>query len=566
MQMQETYSVSRRSMDMEDYVDVFRRHSSWILGPLYAGIVIASVVAFLWEDTYVSTAVVRVTPPQVPERYVQSALNQMLTDRINGIAQQVLSRSALINIIQTHDLYERDRRNLPLEDIVDKMRLKHISIGQVATLQGQQARAGAFPVTFKYKDRYKAQKVAQEIVSRLISENQRAQLGATQQTSEFLAEELGKAKAKLDQIEASLTAFRMKNAGRLPDERSMNFTALQSTEGRIATLNGSIQRINQEKLMMESQMRLQREQYNQAVAAASVAQNGPVTTEAKQRVMNERLVTLEREIQTAEQTLANLRELYKEGYPDVQRVKTALEGLKRQRDQLAKKEEEAQKAELAAQSQAPKPTANAKPVVLTREMQAMQLTLKQMEMLIQAKTTEAQDYSAELTRLNAQVREFQGRIGSTPIADQEYSGLTRDYDNAKMEYQTLMAKSNDAKRGKAVEERNQGETLEMLDQASLPIEPIEPKRPIIIAFGAAIGFVLGLVLVGGREMKDTTLKNLKDVRAYTQLTVLGSIPLLEEDIVVKRRKRLTLLAWSTAILVGILVMGGSFFYYVANKP
>ena len=67
-------------------------------------------------------------------------------------------------------------------------------------------------------------------------------------------------------------------------------------------------------------------------------------------------------------------------------------------------------------------------------------------------------------------------------------------------------------------------------------------------------------------MKDTTLKNLKDVRAYTQLTVLGSIPLLEEDLVVKRRKRLTLLAWSTAILIGTLVMGGAFYYLNANRP
>jgi hypothetical protein len=117
-----------------------------------------------------------------------------------------------------------------------------------------------------------------------------------------------------------------------------------------------------------------------------------------------------------------------------------------------------------------------------------------------------------------------------------------------------------------VEKRNQGETLELLDAASLPVEPTEPKRPLIILGGALIGLVLGLVLTGGREMKDTTLKNLKDVRAYTNLTVLGSIPLLEDDVVVMRRKRLTLLAWSTSILVGILVMAGSYYYYITTKP
>jgi len=563
MQTQEVYNVARRPLDMEDYVDTLRRHKSWILAPLFAGLVIATVVACLWPDTYVSASIIRITPPQVPERFVQSALNQMLNERISSISQQVLSRSTLVNIIQTLDLYERDRRRLPMEDIVDRMRTKDIFIGGVQSSAGQSARGGAFPVTFKYQDRYKAQRVTQELVSRMINENTRVQLGVTQSTTEFLTEEVQKAKLRLDQIEQALTAFRMKNAGRLPDERTMNFTALQGTETRISTINSALQRINQEKLMIEANLRLQREQYNQAVASAGAAAAGGAREAVKTRVANERLVALERDILGAEQVLARLREQYKETYPDVQRVKTNLEALQREREQLVKREE----SEKAIEAAKPVP-AKASPtaVPLTRELQAMQVTLKQMEVLIQAKTAEQTDFSAELVRLNGQVRDFQNRIGSTPMADQEFVGLTRDYDSAKLEYQQLLAKQSDAKRGQEVERRNQGETLELLDAASLPVEPTEPKRAVILGGGAALGLVLGFALVAVREMKDTTLKNLKDVRAYTNLTVLASIPLLEDDIVVKRRKRLTLLAWSTAILIGVLVMAGSYYYYIATKP
>jgi succinoglycan biosynthesis transport protein ExoP len=563
MQTQEVYNVARRPLDMEDYVDTLRRHKSWILAPLFAGLVIATVVACLWPDTYVSASIIRITPPQVPERFVQSALNQMLNERISSISQQVLSRSTLVNIIQTLDLYERDRRRLPMEDIVDRMRTKDIFIGGVQSSAGQSARGGAFPVTFKYQDRYKAQRVTQELVSRMINENTRVQLGVTQSTTEFLTEEVQKAKLRLDQIEQALTAFRMKNAGRLPDERTMNFTALQGTETRISTINSALQRINQEKLMIEANLRLQREQYNQAVASAGAAAAGGAREAVKTRVANERLVALERDILGAEQVLARLREQYKETYPDVQRVKTNLEALQREREQLVKREE----SEKAIEAAKPVP-AKASPtaVPLTRELQATQVTLKQMEVLIQAKTAEQTDFSAELVRLNGQVRDFQNRIGSTPMADQEFVGLTRDYDSAKLEYQQLLAKQSDAKRGQEVERRNQGETLELLDSASLPVEPTEPKRAVILGGGAALGLVLGFALVAVREMKDTTLKNLKDVRAYTNLTVLASIPLLEDDIVVKRRKRLTLLAWSTAILIGVLVMAGSYYYYIATKP
>ena len=104
-----------------------------------------------------------------------------------------------------------------------------------------------------------------------------------------------------------------------------------------------------------------------------------------------------------------------------------------------------------------------------------------------------------------------------------------------------------------------------LDPPSLPQTPTEPKRALIVSIGTGIGLILGLVLAGAREMKDTALKNLKDVRAYTQLPLLGSIPLLENDLVVRRRKRLTWLAWSTAGLVGAIIITSSVVYYYATK-
>jgi hypothetical protein len=41
--------------------------------------------------------------------------------------------------------------------------------------------------------------------------------------------------------------------------------------------------------------------------------------------------------------------------------------------------------------------------------------------------------------------------------------------------------------------------------------------------------------------------------------------LIEEDIVVKRRKRVGLLGWSTAIVLGVVVMGGSVAYYMVTN-
>ncbi len=86
-----------------------------------------------------------------------------------------------------------------------------------------------------------------------------------------------------------------------------------------------------------------------------------------------------------------------------------------------------------------------------------------------------------------------------------------------------------------------------------------PNWPVLLGVG------LGFSLAAGRELKDTSLKNLKDVRAYTRLTVLGSIPLLENDFVVRRRRRIGWLAWTAAFLVGVLLMAGSVAYYYTSK-
>ena len=88
---------------------------------------------------------------------------------------------------------------------------------------------------------------------------------------------------------------------------------------------------------------------------------------------------------------------------------------------------------------------------------------------------------------------------------------------------------------------------------------------VIAGAGVGLGLFFGVFMAGVKEMKDTSLKNLKDVRAYNNLPVLSSIPLLENALLVRRKRRLFWLAWSTAIIVGTIAMSGSMYYYYFGK-
>ena len=560
MQATDNFEIARRTPDFEDFVDMVRPHKTWIFGPLWAGIVIATVVAFLWPDTYLSSALIRVTSSQVPDRYVQTNLNQMLSERISAISQGVLSRSTLTNIIQTHDLYPRERRRLPMEDIIEQMRTRHIRIG-VVNLQNSTKSVGAFPISFQYENRFLAQKVTQDIVSRLINENERETMTQSQTTTDFLTTEVVKAKQQLEEIEAKLAEFKIRNAGTLPDDQSVNFSAMNSLDQRISQTNASISRVNQEKLLMESNLRILREQLAKAVEIASIAPLDPQRALAK----NEELAQKNREITAGEQALTQYKEMYTDSHPEIRRIVASLAVVRRQRDDLVRLDKEAlaeegRKAAEAEKSKAPRR------IFVTREMQVLDGNIKQMESMIQGKSVELQDLTAEITRTSAQAKGYQSRITSAPLSGQAYSLLNRDYEQAKLAYGALKKNQDESARGTAIIRNKQRETLDLLDQASLPVTASEPRRELIIGGGAGLGLLLGLLLMGVREMKDTTLKNLKDVRAYTQLTVLGCVPLLEGDVVVKRRKRVALLGWSTAIVLGALVMGGSIaYYFTANS-
>jgi hypothetical protein len=159
------------------------------------------------------------------------------------------------------------------------------------------------------------------------------------------------------------------------------------------------------------------------------------------------------------------------------------------------------------------------------------------------------------------INRLEGQINSAPAGEKSYSDLLRGRDLARDKYLDLEGRLGKAQLSQDLETRGQGEKLELLDAPTVPQYPTEPKRPMVIGIGAGLGLLLGIVIAAAREMKDTSLKNLKDVRAYTQMAVLGSVPLLENDFVVRRRKRMAWLGWTTACLMAVVTMAGSVVYY-----
>jgi len=184
---------------------------------------------------------------------------------------------------------------------------------------------------------------------------------------------------------------------------------------------------------------------------------------------------------------------------------------------------------------------------------------------IQNKKVDIQERQKQQLQVTQAIQTYQARVEMSPINQQRYGALLREYELVKGHYEEMSGKKSLSETASNLEERKAGETLEVLDTASLPEEPAEPNRLLIAGIGTGIGLVFGLFLAGAKEMKDTSLKTLKDVRAYTNLPVLSSIPLLENALLVRRKRRLFWLAWSSAVIVGTIAMSGSMYYYFFGR-
>lgn len=546
MQPQADYlSVPRRALDVEDYVDILRRHWMWIVGPTFAAMVISVGVAFIWPDTYVSYAVMRITPAQVSASIVPTNFNLQLNERLQTMHQDVTSRGKLIDMIRKFNLYPKEQQKRPMEDIVDDMRRK-IQIQAAEIPGGNRSGGSAFRVSFSYPDNKNAQKVVNEVVSAFTSQNVIDRRQKSRITTEFLSDEVKGAKDQLERIENELTAFKIRNAGSLPEELNANLQTQRSYEVQLQSLQDALQRAQQDKMVLETNI----QNYKTQLGSLTSAEADPAQGKSP------RLLDVEGAVLKQEAFVAALKERLKPEHPDVRAGESQLENLRTERDKLAAFEDKL------------------KQNMPQRKVTTVQSASRQLELEAQVRNTQARISAINMDmeerikverNVHEQLKKINARIMANPLTQGEYSRLTRDYNLAKANYDELNNKKNRSEVANRLEDRSAGENLEVLDPASMPAKPAEPNRWVIVGSGLGMGLVLGLFLAGAQELKDTTLKGLKDVRAYTNFQILSSIPLLENALLVRRKRRLAWLAWSSAMILGVVMMSGSVYYYYLGK-
>jgi protein tyrosine kinase modulator len=501
--------IPGKKYTLADFLRIAWRRKWIIVTPLLVLSIGTYLAVKRLPNRYKSQTTILVVPQRVPDSYVRSTVTAPIVDRLRSISEQILSRSRLERVIQEYELYPIERRRLPMEDVVEKMR-DDISVDTV--------KVDSFSVSYTCGDAVVAKRITERLASMFIDENMRDRVVLADGTSQFLESQLDDARRRLIEHEKKLESYRERYAGELPTQLESNLQVIQNAEGRVQALGESINRDRDRKLLQERLLADLQAADPAGVAAPTIAAAASSTIE---------------QLQTARSALADLELRLKPEHPDLARAKRTVAELERK---LASE---------SAQRRAPSdvPLSRLSPAEIAQRNRTRELTLE-----IQNLDHQIGEKQAEQQRLSGVIATYQRRVAAVPTHESELTELMRDYETLQKAYTSLLSRKEESRTAADLERRQIGEQFKILDPARLPERPSSPNRRQLQLVGIGLAIGLGVALAGLIEYLDKTLKSEMDVRAALNLVVLAGIPILPE---VRRRgdRRWKVVAISAAVLL-----------------
>lgn len=538
-------SIEFRQRTAGEFIKMLKRRKWFIFLPVITMTAAIGYVVYKLPSVYESKTLLTVKPPQISEKVVQSLSNEDLSQRLQTINQEVLSRSSLEPMITKYNLFELERNaGTDMALIVDKMR-KNIVV-EVERSDNEQL--AAFRISYRDRKPDATRNVAAELAGKYVNAQVLQSTQSAETTRDFLQKELDTAKADLNLIEQERLKIMMQNVETLPESSQGLIAQLEGLRKREETITKEKETLSAEKGRLNDQigsnnrqMRLI-EDYGEKETQDAAKQASQIEdTPAYAQLVNKRA--------ELKAQLDKLLKVFKEKHPDVQSKKDEIARIDEEIENLRKNTDK--RVQVASQSSSRKAELQKKNLEL--ENQRIQNQITQIDAQVQYKDQELQQNAGQISVL-------EGKINQIPNVKVALEGINSQYTSAKQKYDDLSKKINDASLQVNRESNAQGETIRVQDPANLPESPVAPKRAMLTALGAGIGLAIGLFLAAVFELPRVfKIQNIEDAKHYTGLPVLASVPPLlshDEKVWLRRSHWLRVMAGVIAAVGAIPVIAG----------
>lgn len=505
-------------------------HRRSVLALVFVGWLLVVSAAWVLPSKYRSETLILVEQQKVPEHYVEPNIAVDLQQRLQSMTEQILSRTRLMAIATKFHLYGVDQKHSSADGVVDRM-TNDIHIDLVRSTPTQ---VSAFKVSYSADSPIMAQQVTAELTSLFIEENLQNRQQLSEDTTEFLDNQLDAARKNLEQQELRLREFKSRYLGQLPEQIGSNMQILTGLQNRLQSANDALNQAQQQKLYLQSLTT----QYRALRPAAAPDQKGiaaPVSYGSTQR------------LQQLRSQLAELQAKYTPRHPDVVRLQQEIA--------------EAEKAaSLDAQSDEQKSSGTVQTAAVGEDVQAAGPML-QIQSQLKATEFEIANRKAEIKNIEGEIDSYQNKLNLAPAREQELAAITRDHEQSSAYYESLLAKRNQSEMATNLEKRQQGEQFRMIDPPSLPQRPYFPNRVLFSFAGIGFGLLLAGAYVVIRELATGRIYGEEELTKIVECRNMVLIPSVLMSAEIRRKNCAHVLDGAMAAMIALTIPAATLFLY-----
>lgn len=427
---------------------------------------------------------------------------------VGMVTQALLSQPQLKAVASATGLESRASNPKELEQLLDGIKLRTT----IARLPNQDI----FRISFRDHDPEMARNVVQVLLNNFMQNSLRKDRTDTVQAQSFLQSQIKLYEKRLEQAEEALADFKKKNVGLMPGEGGDYYNRLQTAQQDLNLVQAEYRAIESRRDELKRQVEGETPVLGIGSGLGSMAGT-----------------TVDGPIADLEKQLADLRVKFTDKHPDVIRVRQTLDDLYKIRD------EERRKASKAARSSGGSLDVN--PVY------------QQMRVALSTAEAELAASKAKLAEKQQAVGYLKRMVDTIPEVEAQLNRLNRDYAVVKKQYDGLVQSLESARLSEEVQAGNEQVTFDVIEPPRLPLIPVAPNRPILLAVVILLALGCGGIVSYFLNQHNPVYFSGQSLRAATGLPVFATVGLVGST-PISRNDKLLAVAASLLLVTFILLL------------
>ncbi len=287
------------------YLDLFSRRKIFIFTLLLLSLPIGLGYYLQSPKVYQSSSLLSYQQQKINPNALSPDFKSNIRDIVNTLSQIVISRTNLENIIKELDLYPEQRKNLPIEDVVEMLR-SNIEIAP-------SRKGNVFSITYSGSQPEQVVRVTNALAAKFIEENLKYRQERATDTSMYTSQELQMAKKVMDAKENAMRDYKLKYYNEMPEHRQANMNQLASLQMQYQGKQESIQDLERTLVLIQDQINNRKALMRRTAGSESDGEMDP-----SQQLANLRA------------TLDSLLLKYTEKHPEIIRVRKLIAKLEKE--------------------------------------------------------------------------------------------------------------------------------------------------------------------------------------------------------------------------------------------